>query len=257
SAGVRQQVGQFQITASYNGVRGKSYMNFVRASQDNSLGPNYRQLFVTDDRVKTWYDALQLQIEKPLTTVTRWGGGIAYTLGRSEEQGQSTDLFWGFDAAFPTVGDRPRRRAPGDQRHNIVANGVFRLPYEVTFSTIVSLGSGITVNATDASAGFGVGNERIYTFTPPGKPFLGIGHVFATNSVDLRMEKAFNVAGGNSVSLVADVFNAFNNANNGCFNTTINPTSGAPNPNYGNAGCAGLGRRLQLGLRYGYRGGAQ
>ena len=48
--------------------------------------------------------------------------------------------------------------------------------------------------------------------------------------------------------VVVDLFNTFNNANYGCYNTTIeNP----PNPNYNTPGCAGLGRRLQLGLRYG------
>ena len=39
-----------------------------------------------------------------------WGlvGGIAYTLGKSEEQGESNGLFWGFDERYPTVADRPR-----------------------------------------------------------------------------------------------------------------------------------------------------
>ena len=253
SGGIRQAWGPTLWTVSYNGVRGKHYMNYVRATNDNTLGPNYRQAFIADDRVRTWYDALQVQIEKPLQQDTRWGGSIAYTLGRSEEQGQSTDLFWGFDARYPTVADRPRLRAPGDQRHSIVANAVTRLPYDINLSAIVSLGTGVTVNATDNSLGVETGLQRTYTFTPPTRPFLGIGHVFATQTVDLRVEKAVPVAGGQSVSIVADLFNAFNNANYGCFNTTIDPLTGPPNPNYGTPGCAGLGRRLQLGLRYGYR----
>ena len=85
-------------------------------------------------------------------------------------------------------------------------------------------------------------------YSPPTKPFLGIGHVFAYQNVDLRLEKAFTMASAQRISVVVDLFNTFNNANYGCYNTTIeNP----PNPNYNTPGCAGLGRRLQLGLRYG------
>ena len=77
----------------------------------------------------TWYDAMQLQIDRPMRG-TRWGGSVAYTRARSEEQGQtqSGELFWGFDDHYPTVPNIPRRRAPGNQEHQIVANGMVRLP---------------------------------------------------------------------------------------------------------------------------------
>lgn len=256
SAGVRQTVGPVLVSLSYNGVRGRNYMNFIRAA--NAIGGeparrNYAAVFITDDRVRTYYDALQLQVEKPFVEGTRWGGSIAYTLGKSEEQGQSTDLFWGFDARYPTVADRPRLRAPGDQRHRVVANGVFQLPADLLFSTIVTLGTGIAVNATDNSPpGTGPYDRRTYVFTPPAKPFLGIGHVFAQQQVDMRVEKPLALGNGQSLALVVDVFNAFNNANYGCFNTNI-PEQGQTNPNYGTPGCAGLGWRLQFGARYGYR----
>jgi hypothetical protein len=248
SAGVRQGWGRSLITLSYNGVRGENGMNFVRASQQGSLGPNYNQLFVTDDRVKSWYDAMQLQIDRPIQADTRWGGAIAYTLAKSQEQGQTTDLFWGFNDKYPTVGDLPKRRAPGNQEHTITANGIVRIPWEVYFSTIISLGTGLTVNALDNTNGSAFGQQVSYVYSPPTKPFLGIGHVFAYQNVDLRLEKAFGFASAQRISVVVDLFNAFNNANYGCFNTTIeNP----PNPNYNTPGCAGLGRRLQLGVRYG------
>ena len=257
SAGVRQTVGPALVTLTYNGVRGRNYMNFIRGAYTigtpGAARQNYAAVFLTDDRVKTWYDAVQVQVERPLLGARRWGGSVAYTLGRSEEQGQSTDLFWGFDEKYPTVADRPRLRAPGDQRHKIVANGVFRIPADFVFSTIVNLATGITVNGSDQSEGTGQFQSRTYTFTPGGRPFLGLGHVFAFQQVDMRLEKALRFAAGQNVSVVADLFNAFNNANYGCFNTTI-PVRGQTNPNYGTPGCAGLGTRLQLGLRYGFRG---
>jgi hypothetical protein len=245
------------VTLTYNGVRGRNYMNFIRGAYTigtpGAARQNYGAVFLTDDRVRTWYDAVQVQVDKPLRQTTKWGGSVAYTLGRAEEQGQSTDLFWGFDEKYPTVADRPRRRAPGDQRHKIVANGVFRLPADIVFSSIVNLATGVTENAIDNSNGTGQFQQQIYTFTPSNRPFLGVGHVFAFQQVDMRAEKALRFASGQSVSIVADLFNAFNNANYGCFNTTI-PVRGQTNAAYGTPGCAGLGTRLQLGLRYAFRG---
>jgi hypothetical protein len=226
-------------------------MNFIHATPWDALGPNYRTVFVTDDRVKTWYDALQLQLDRPLRGDDRFGGTLAYTLARSEEQGESQGIFWGFNDAYPSVPDLPRRRAPNNQTHTIVANGITRLPWDVLMSAIVSLGSGLTVNATDASRGFEFGRQVTYVYSPPTKPFLGIGRVFNTQNMDFRLEKRLTVTGGQTISVLADLFNAFNTANFGCYDAQINPTSGPPNANFNRPGCAALGRRLQIGVRYG------
>jgi hypothetical protein len=251
SFGVRQALGDAHLSVAYAGLRGSHYMNFVHASPWGSLGPNYSTLFVTDDRVKTWYDALQVQLDRPLRPETNWGGGLSYTLGRSREQGQSTDIFWGFDDHYPTVADRPILAAPGDQRHSLTANAIVRLPYGLLFSTITSLGSGVTTNATDASNGWAYGQQRTYTYTPNGTALFGIGPKFDTKNVDIRLQKDLRIQGGQRIGLLAEVFNVLGASNYGCYDATIAPTSGAPNANYGNPGCAGLGRRLQVGLRYG------
>jgi outer membrane receptor protein involved in Fe transport len=250
SLGVRQGIGNSLLTVSYNGIRGHNGMNFIRATPWGGLGPNYAQAFITDDRVRTWYDAVQLMWERPYREFSGWGGGLSYTLARSYEQGQSRDLFWPFDDRNPTVADLPKRRAPGDQRHTIVANGIVRLPLELRLSSIVTLGSGIVQNATDAFNGDEFIKQRTYPFQPPTRPFLGIGHVFATQNLDVRLEKPIRFASGQSLSIAADLFNAFNSSNYGCFEAKINP-GGAPNPNFGKPNCAALGRRLQVGMRYG------
>ena len=262
SGGIRRSIGADLLTVSYNGLRGRNFMNFIRGSPWGGGGIPYNTVFVADDRVKTWFDALEVQYQRPLIESSRWGGGLAYTLSKSTEQGQSQDLFWGFDNRYPTVADRPRLVAPGDQRHSIVANGIAKLPYEFLFSAIVNLGSGIAVNATDASQGFATGQQRTYIFQPPTRAFLGIGHVFGYQNLDVRLQKNINFASMQTAAVVVDLFNALNSNNFGCYNTTINP----PNPpqnnsnvNYGKPGCAGLGRRLQVGLRYGFHptGGVQ
>jgi hypothetical protein len=250
SLGIRQGFGPSLITVSYNGIRGHNGMNFIRATPWGGLGPNYAQAFITDDRVRTWYDAMQLQWERPYREGTGWGAGLSYTLAISKEQGQSTDIFWPFDERFPTVGDLPRRRAPGNQEHTVVANGIVRLPMEFRLSSIVSLGSGINVNATDKTQGDALPQQRTYVFAPPTYPIFGLGHVFNTKNVDFRLEKAFALPGGQSVSVAADLFNAFGSNNYGCYDTEIRPGG---NPNYGRPSCAALGRRLQIGMRYGFR----
>ena len=250
SGGIKHQFGQQLVTLSYNGLRGKNFMNFVRGGPWGGGTSPYSTVFVADDRVKTWYNSVQLQVQREMTAATRWGGQLAYTLSKAEEQGQSQDLFWGFDDRYPTVGDRPRLRSPGDQRHTIVANGIVRAPFGFLASTIINLGSGVTVNGSNETAGGGVGQRFTYTFTPPGRPFLGLGHQFAFQNMDLRLQKDFDIlSAGQRAGLVIDLFNAFNSANWGCYDTTIRPG----NANYGKPGCAGLGRRLQVGLRYSAR----
>jgi hypothetical protein len=262
SGGVRRSIGANLLTLSYNGLRGQNYMNFVRGSPFGGGGLPYNTVFVTDDRVKTWYNAMQLQFQRPFTGDNRWGGGLAYTLAKSTEQGQSQDLFWGFDNRYPTVGDRPRLVAPGDQRHAIVVNGIVKAPYDLLFSTIVNLGSGVAVNATDASQGFATGQQHTYIFQPPTRAFLGLGHVFAYQNLDMRLQKDINFASSQTAAVVVDVFNALNSKNFGCYNTTIappNPPANDSNANLGKPNCAGLGRRLQVGIRYGFhpKGGVQ
>src|SRR5688572_21155560 len=92
SGGVRQTIAGMRVTASYNGIRGFNGMNYVRVTPwggpETTALRNYNTIFAADDRVRTWYDALQLQVDRPLLPGARWGGGLAYTLARSEEQGQ-------------------------------------------------------------------------------------------------------------------------------------------------------------------------
>ncbi len=252
SFGLRQAVGATQLSVSYNGVFGKNITNYVRASEFGSLGPNYATAFVTDDRVKTRYNALQVLLDRPLRALTRFGGSIAYTLSKAEQQGNSSDIFWFFDNRYPTVSDLPWYPAAGDQRHQIVANGIARVPGDFLLSTIITLGTGITSFATDASQGGGPYQQRTYVFTPPKRAFLGVGHVFANENLDLRLQKDLPLRGGQRVGVILDLYNAFNSANFDQYNTYIAPLSGAPNTQYGTPNAAAPGRRLQIGLRYGF-----
>lgn len=251
SFGLRQAVGGTRITVSYNGVFGRNITNYVRASPFGGLGPNYLTAFVTDDRVRTRYNALQLQLERPLLARARFGGSVAYTLSKAEQQGNASDIFWFFDERYPTVSDLPWRTAQGDQRHNIVANTIVRLPAEFLLSGIVSLASPITVAANNASRGTGPYQQFTYSYVGPGRPFLGVGRVFATQNLDLRLQKDVTIQSGQRVGVSVDLFNALGSSNFGCYNGDI-AAPGATNALFGRPTCAAPGRRVQIGLRYGF-----
>ena len=92
---------------------------------------------------------------------------------------------------------------------------------------------------------------RQYIFEPPTRSFLGMGNVFALQNMDVRLDKRFDLPGGQQVGLNVDVFNVFNSANFACYDARI-PVGGniADNANFGRPNCAAPGRRLQVGLTY-------
>lgn len=248
SAGVRQVVGPALLSATYAGSRGYNGFAFVRVTNWGGLLPTYAQAFASTNEIRTWFNSLLFQAEKPLRTGDRWGGSIAYTLAKAEQQGE---YFFSLDDRYNRPKNYPRISAPNDQRHQVVMNGTVRAPFDIRLGTVISLGSGYPVFGTDASAGFGPGQRRTIVFFPPKRSFI-IPNAFAYRRVDLRIEKAIPLAGGQNVSVLADLFNALNSANYGCFNVFIPPSPGV-NAAYGTPGCASQGRFLQIGLRYGFR----
>jgi len=260
SGGIRQTVGPLQVSAAYTGVRGFNGMAFVfGAPCCNQLLPNYSNLLISTNDVESWYNALLLKIEKPIGA-SRWGGAVSYTLGKAEQRGEyffSLDDRYGQPKNYPRQPSRPIFSGiSSDQRHTVVANGIARLPYDFQFSTVVTLGSGYPVFGEDQRLGSDPSDRRTIIYYPPTKPFLGIGHVFATQNVDMRLAKGFDVVGGQRVALQVDVFNVFNSRNFGNFETFLGrPGPGQTpnditNPRFGRPTEAAEGRRLQVGLRY-------
>ena len=252
SLGMRQMFGNTLLSLTYAAARSYNGFAFIRGTRCdsitcNALNPTYARLLISDDRVKTWYDAILFGLDKPLRIDSRWGGGLSYTWAfNNDRQG---NFFFALDPRYPTVSDFPRRRAPDTQEHTIVANGIARIPWGFLFSSVVTLGTGFTQQAANQTLGTNPQFEQQYIFEPPTRPFLGMGHVFATQNMDLRLAKDFALAGGQSVGLAVDLFNAFNSRNFGCYDARI-PRTGQTNANFGRPSCSAPGRRLQLGLTY-------
>jgi hypothetical protein len=239
--GYRQTLASWQGSVSYSSVRSEHGFSWQWAGGKCCLtAPGYGATLISEDAKRTWYDGIYLTLDHPYTSQARWGVHVAYTHGKATQNG-GIDTF-GLD--YPTVGDFPRYITPGTERDRIVASGIFGLPFDVRFSTLINLGSGAAREMHDFSRGFGPGQGRPFGGTLYPEKTSG----FADRSVDFRLEKRVNVLRGTSVGLIGEVFNAFNFHNYGCLNNFLPPEG---NPTLGQPTCViNLGRRFQVGLRF-------
>ncbi len=237
SFGIRRLLGRYAVSATYTGVR--SYHGFTYMCHNAYVTPTGAQptscfaspvpsltgnVFLSSDEVRTWYDAVYLQAQRPYTAASHWGAGIAYTWAKGTQIGG--DLF-SFDFRFPT--DYPHYPSPNIQRNTIVGNWIVDVPFGVQFSGLLNLGSGVP---------YQVGGPENRAF-PPKQNFI-LGHAFAFRDIDMRLRKDVPTWGEQGVNVTLEVFNVFNYQNLGCFGGNT-PTCIA----YGS-------RRLQLGAGYGF-----
>jgi hypothetical protein len=153
------------------------------------------------------------------------------------------------------------------QRDTIRANGIVTLPWDVSLSTSFFYGSGTYRNATLSGRPYGKpGTNRLNLGAPivipaavldrwDGPAVIETGMVWPRNAllglplykVDMRASKTIRFAGNASVTLLAEVFNLFNRANYGSYNTQLDSaTFGQPTASSGNAY---VPRSGQLGFR--------
>ena len=259
SLGVRQRAGVFQasLTASYQ--RGRDgYTNLFATRQNNGLGNccntapvvpfGYANVLIGFNGLDTRYKAIYFTLDKNYTEASGWGFNLAYTLSKSEQNGN--DLF-SLDGLTPdNYGFRNR---PGDERHRLVLSGIVDLPLGFQFSTLTTLGSGQAYQVTDASAGFDTG-KLVFTSAYPEKNC--IGGVFAYCEVNVTLANKLRIFGDTEVNVAVDLLNAFNNKNPSGFDGFINRSNTPPDlldpANSTTAsGSLTLPRRIQF--RVGYR----
>jgi hypothetical protein len=262
SLGVRHAFGSVQASAAYTGVRSQNVMTFYWANETfvcspASFGtpgcfqhhtiPGWGNILLADDAGKTWYDALQLKVDRPYALGDNrvgWGAGLAVTVARRQTQGFN-DLF-----SFPNASFYPKQRR-NDEPLRIVGNWVVDLPWfwGTQFSGLLNLGSG---TRADIGGRFDCNNANTCFdpggFSPPRQSFI-IPHAFAYRDLDLRLRKDFVNLRGTRLGVTADLFNAFNYTNAGCFDVFDRN-----NPNFGISRCtASDPRRLQFGAELNHR----
>ncbi len=241
--GLRQALGPFITSVSYGNVRSKNGFTFIRGDfkSDNTccltLVPGYSRLLLSNDDVRTWYDAVYVQVEKPFTAQSRWGAQLSYTHNDATQEGG--DLF---SLDYPKPSDYPRYPTSGVENNQLVATGIVRAPWDVSLGTVVTYGSGLPYNIDDRSQGEGT-NQRVLRRNAA----RGADH----SAVDLKVEKRVNLARGAGVSLIAEAFNIFNDKFYTNYDGLIRPLTGPPNPTFGKprAIIANSQRRYQFGVR--------
>lgn len=266
SLGVRQRFGDdwlASVTVARNRSRhGFSYI-YGNRNPDGFLGPlpdqgcctsvsgGYGNILLSTDDKQTWYNGFYLTLEKAYNQASPWGMTMAYTYSEAEETGG--DLF---SLDYPLISDYPRHPTKGDERHRIIMTGIVGLPWDVKFSTTLTLGSGTGYTIVDQSQGTGPGQiqYRYYTGRPEKHSFI-IPDAFAYRSLDLRLEKSFTFGESQAFSLVGEVFNVFDyeNYDPNSYNGNI-PAPGQPaNEAFGTpSDLIEPGRRFQVGMTYSF-----
>ena len=248
SLGVRQLIGQFSAAVTYasqRAVDGFTWNVAAGGLNNNGTCCNFpfnwgahgiASIIYSTNDVKTWYDAVSLQLDKvysrPSLDAFGWGAGLTYTYAKRSLEGEDAlgDTF-----AFPQA-STIKRHAANDEKHRIVGNWITDIPYlfGIQWSGLATLGGkqNIDVGCQRFCSNFVRGG-----FTTPG--------TFPYRNVDMRLRKDLPSFGRTqtALGLTLDVFNTFNSANLGCYNTG-NPTD----VNFGKAGCVVTdARRYQLG----------
>ena len=258
--GIRQVIDQFTVSATYAGVRGLDQltMNWANFSlnPDGSccksfdLAPHgFSNFIYSTNQGKTWYDALQLQIDRPYQRVSLsrfgWGAGLAYTYATRSVQGMDNlgDLF-----EFPNALGIPKHPSTsannalsGDEKHHLVVNGIVDIPYlyGIQLSGIGTFG-GKYLQDVGCPARFCGKDYQRGGFTVPG--------LFPYQNINLRVRKDFPRFASQTVGVTFDLFNALNRDNLGCYNTGSRTDKA-----FGTATCVVTdARRFQLGAEYAF-----
>ena len=259
NVGIRQVIRDWTVGVTYAGVRAVDILTLNWANF--GLNPNgscctsfdvsqhgFSNFIYSTNDGKTWYDALQLQLDRPYHRATAssigWGAGLAYTYAKRSLQGVDN---LGDEFAFPNALGIPKHPATagnnalsGDEKHRVVANAVTDLPYlwGIQLSGLLTLGGKYTQDVGCPGRFCGANYIR-GGFTVPG--------TFPYQELNLRLRKDFlNLGTANRVGVTLDIFNALNHNNLGCYDT------GDPKgTTFGNANCVVTdARHFQVGAQY-------
>jgi outer membrane receptor for ferrienterochelin and colicin len=262
SLGLRQALGRWFVSLSYNNVRGYNGLTWFFGDRrlgatsqfgDNIPVPGYGRVLISDTHRRSWYQAGFLTVDKPFTSESNWGFNLAYTLAKAEQYGRENRID-GTQFGFDYITPENFTRVPGDndERHRLILSGIVGLPWQIRASTLITLGSGLPFTIFDCSHG-GCGNiqNRWNEGTPRRKSF--IISEWAYRSVDLRLQKEFGIGFGR-LGISLEAFNVFNYVNEGCYGFSegfINE-NGVKDPKFGKGSCAINPRRGQVGLNFSF-----
>ncbi len=284
SAGMQRELpGQIALATDFVYVRGFKQLSTLDYNPlVPSLGPNRRPSDVngvagTSASVlqytsfgETWYRGLTVTASRRY--IDRHQLLISYTLSKADDNG--TDFQSEFIAqdsgrgrdpnnidGLPIGFDPDSEKGPSlqDQRHRLVASGIYMLPKAIELSSIITVGSGRPYNilaGVDLNAdGDGGATDRARTtLADIATSVHRNGGTLSTHAaIDLRLARRFAV-GRMNVDGIFEVFNLFNRSNytavNNVFGTGSYPAS--PAPTFGQFTQAAAPRQIQLAMKIGF-----
>lgn len=283
SLGVRHALGPYTLSMTGTLVNGYNYFKWIWGNRDPETGQLFfgqrgiAAILISTDEGRTWYRGLLFQLSKPFVGDARWGGDLSYTLSKTEaNHWQDVEDPFALDY-WPEDETLGFNRIPGrfDERHRVVLNLLTRLPFDIRFSTITTLGSGnpytLTTGCTSPTpapgsfcetqpipptfipgfmanpAGLGPRSER-----PEAKWFGPFGK-WAYRNVNVRFQKDVTF-GAQRLGISVDVLNVFNFVNYNFANNFVYNIQSAPDvPRHPRGEFDTFdSRRVQLGAKYSF-----
>jgi hypothetical protein len=246
--GVRQSFGAMFGSIAYSNIRsyhGLSWQ-FAFRNPDGSCCAipvewPFGNVLISNDDVQSWYNAVYVTLDRPITADTRWGFNVAYTFSDAERNGDDRGSP-SFALAYPTIEEYGQYRPVGAEDHRLVLSGMVEVPWDVLLSTMIQYGSGPYFGLIDASGGFGFPRERYRGGALEGEAYT---------TIDLRAEKDFRFGGNTRLGIILEAFNVTNDERFSCYQDFLPPEG---NPRLGQPGCivSGTQRRFQVGARFGF-----
>lgn len=197
------------------------------------------------------YDALTFKVQRRLSGATLQAH---YTIARAFAYGGSIAARGGAPApqnAFEPFGDGEWGPTATDERHRVVAMGVFEIPFGIQLSPVFQASTARPYNlmaGSDLNAD-GNNNDR-YIDPATGKQVrINAGRGDKTVVMDLRTTKFFELGSDRRLGLFAEVFNLLNTVNHGA-TYTGNALSATFRQPTGFVPGIGYPRLAQLGVRF-------
>ena len=250
NVGIHQRLGPYLFGLSYNNVRGYNGLIWFPAATPDAT-PDRRGRFDHLIRAPGFGNDPVFELQ-PADLVRRdlrhrrasLHGRIELGLhdrvhvAKSRQLGNENKIegtAFGFDFFAPE--NLRKVRGDNDERHHVTASAIVGLPWDVRFSTFLTLGSGVPFTIFDFSRE--AASIRWNGGDPPRR--RNIFGNWAYESLDLRLSKDFPITGGVRAGIQAEVFNVTNFKNYcGFEGFYLARTSASPNCQYNT-------RRAQLG----------
>ncbi len=290
AAGIDQALGKdFAVSANFIWVRGKEQVGTIdynpvvpslgagrRPNDVNGVAGTSASVLQYTSFGETWYRGGTLSLTKRFSNHYQFM--VSYTVSKAEDD--STD----FQSAFipqrngqgrnpsdrtgtPTGFDPLLEKGPAthDQRHRLVVSGLYRFPWDIQLSTIITAASGRPYTALAGADLNGDGDGGAFPSDrarrDPTSEATSVGRNGETMDkqviVDARLQKRIRLGGRVGIDAIVEAFNLFDRTNyseiNNIFGRGAFP--GSPQKDaqgrvtYGNYEQASAPRQVQLALK--------